>query len=406
MLNLQILFSISKKFAFIKLLHYSIEYISRIIKRYNRNICTNKVQVLAAMQKKHNTMKKIIIVGIALVLYSCIDKQNITTKFESHFKTDKQHFSFLGDSERTVIGKKGTKIIIPQGAIENISKTDTIEVILQEVYNVSDMLLKGLSTSSNGKLLESNGMVNITILKNSQMVGKLSKPLGIFFNQESIGNNFNIFYGNENEAGLNWIEENLNQNYHITYYNVHEGRAASPPWRGEYTVGKDIWDSVKWDKNYTQIDSFIVFIGSQDTIQHRQFEEESESIISTKVDKLFKSVELDWINCDRFIMLNNLTDIGIKNSMNRDSYVFCVFKNYNSILSNESKTVISNVPVGELVSFVAIKFTKNSLLLDVIEDIEVTKEMEVTFDLEEIDADAARERIIKLGIESTAANNG
>lgn len=83
-----------------------------------------------------------------------------------------------------VTGKQGSEIMIPEDAFEMEDSTEyegPIEVKFEEYFTKTDFILAGLSSVSEGKLIESSGMFNITVTtpEGKQLRLKKTKKLSL-----------------------------------------------------------------------------------------------------------------------------------------------------------------------------------------------------------------------------------
>lgn len=89
-------------------------------------------------------------------------------KFEAFFNRDpkeyQQNFSFQAEKGTVLEGEKGTVLQIPANCFVDANGNAVrgeISFLLQEAYSYSDMLFQNLSTVSDGKMLETGGMLFI-----------------------------------------------------------------------------------------------------------------------------------------------------------------------------------------------------------------------------------------------------
>ncbi|HVA98027.1 MAG TPA: hypothetical protein VNG53_03955 [Bacteroidia bacterium] len=84
------------------------------------------------------------------------------TAFSNKIAPPANYFNIKSNDDTTLLGKKGTFIFVPRNCfvLKNgqIYKGN-IRLKLKEVFDKSDMILSNLQTESNGKLLESGGMI-------------------------------------------------------------------------------------------------------------------------------------------------------------------------------------------------------------------------------------------------------
>jgi TonB family protein len=125
-----------------------------------------------------------------------------------------QTFSFNTQKDSTFIGKEGTKITFPANALVDKNGkpiTGAVEIELTEYYSNFDILKANLSTTSNGKQLETGGMINVKAIQNgSECKLANGKSIAIEFASENAQKDgMQIFYGEKVEANnvMNWVAQ-------------------------------------------------------------------------------------------------------------------------------------------------------------------------------------------------------
>jgi hypothetical protein len=115
------------------------------------------------------------------------------------------------DRPNTIVGNKGTIVVIPQDAITDESGNsykDSIIIELKENFTISDFILSNLQTIHNDKILVSKGMIYINAKD------KIGNPLKIADNmsvriqipEKDYKDNPKIFLGERDELGhINWL---------------------------------------------------------------------------------------------------------------------------------------------------------------------------------------------------------
>lgn len=100
---------------------------------------------------------------IISILTNCSEKENPTIDEEIQKLSDlPQIFTITSDNIDTIKAKNGTRVIIrPNTFVFNDGQDakGPIQIELKEVFEKSDMILNGLGTVSDGRLLESFGMI-------------------------------------------------------------------------------------------------------------------------------------------------------------------------------------------------------------------------------------------------------
>jgi len=153
-----------------------------------------------------------------------IEKGSSVDKIQ--FDKQSQIFCITTNKDTTLICAEGTIIKIKANSFdsENAGKiiSDTVKFSVKEFYKISDILLSNLSTTSNGQLLETAGMVYVIATANGEDL-KLKKRQSIEINfptkQKEIG--MQLFSGTwEKESHINWIAQTIMQQEVFTVVEV------------------------------------------------------------------------------------------------------------------------------------------------------------------------------------------
>jgi hypothetical protein len=109
---------------------------------------------------------------LTTLIASCnSDKPTSATSEKINFPT--VEFTISASSDTTVFGQQGTRLFIEKGTFQfadGTPVTDSIIISLKEFYKKSDITLADISTESDGKLLETGGMLNITASSKGQEI--------------------------------------------------------------------------------------------------------------------------------------------------------------------------------------------------------------------------------------------
>lgn len=178
-------------------------------------------------------MKPLIFIPLfALTLFSCKENQEnpieiVTSEpsvISNILNTDNietQRFIISGNADTTIVGKNGTKVSIEQKSFETSSGyiiEGPIKVELKECLDQKTIVLAGLATMSNGKILESDGMINLEAYFKGEAVqirSNSSIKVEIPTNSEIAGMKF--YQGIEENGSINWtnpeplVKENSEQ---------------------------------------------------------------------------------------------------------------------------------------------------------------------------------------------------
>ncbi len=144
-------------------------------------------------------------------------------------KYGKKPQSFLIDNNKdtTIICYEKTRIKIKANSFIS-SKTnkvinDKIKISVKEYYKISDILLDKLSTTSNGNLLETGGMINISVTSNQEKCKlKNGETIEIEFPRKVEKEGMQLYRGNWINNALNWelIKNSIELNQ--TFSNIDE----------------------------------------------------------------------------------------------------------------------------------------------------------------------------------------
>jgi TonB family protein len=122
-----------------------------------------------------------------------------------------QHFQLNCMRDTTIEGVEGTKIFIPKEAFrDRAGKTvATIDFGLREYYNNGDIVLAGLTTQCNKKMLETGGMVYLSASSHgSECALKRDKNIELsFISKTKKKDGMQLFTGNRNGNTIDWVLE-------------------------------------------------------------------------------------------------------------------------------------------------------------------------------------------------------
>lgn len=162
---------------------------------------------------------RIATLGLLTTLFaSCgSDKPSSTASEKITFPT--VVFTISATSDTTVFGPQGTRLFIEKETfqfVDGTPVTDSIIILLKEFYKKSDIALANLSTESDGKLLETGGMLNITATSKGQEIEiKGDKRIVVHFpkSEDNYYKQMNLFYSDDNSTDssvTNWKVDTVN----------------------------------------------------------------------------------------------------------------------------------------------------------------------------------------------------
>lgn len=262
-----------------------------------------------------------------------------------------QKFTVSTSTAVTIIGKKGTKIIIPPDAfvfIDDTGKTvsSPVEIRFTEVYQVPGMLENNLATVDEaGNILESAGMLFLSAFSGEKELKlKSGKEILTGFPKRKGFINEGLFYGkNAQDSVTVWEKDgtgdfNLQDAILATYFN------------GDTTINlKVILDEKEARRNdsiyQAQVgeENYRLIYPGRDTIalesRYPQVLIEDESFsdrldLTTNFDDYyyFQVKNLGWINCDRFVDgLKTDLELNVGGFPNNTHY-YLVFEDISSVM--------------------------------------------------------------------------
>lgn len=165
-----------------------------------------------------NTILNIFWIAILLSTLTQCHQQTITSTVKTHpndpFKNTivaSQAFEIDSRQDTIIEGKKGTRIVLPKGCFKNAKGEvceGLVKIEIAEALSLEDMLLSNLTTSADGKPLETDGMIYINASsEGSQLSIRTDKPIYIEIPTLDKKPKMKAYQGIRDENGnMNWIE--------------------------------------------------------------------------------------------------------------------------------------------------------------------------------------------------------
>lgn len=151
---------------------------------------------------KHTSLLLLILAGIFL----CSCNKNPSGQLLLNANNLKSTFILLHpDSSYTLKTPKGAIIKIAKNSFD-IRSNEKISLEIKEAYSAGDILLAGLATKSNGRLLQSGGMIYLNATANDKAV-TIKKTISISIPSEVYDGKMQLFKGKvEDDSSINWID--------------------------------------------------------------------------------------------------------------------------------------------------------------------------------------------------------
>lgn len=150
-------------------------------------------------------------------------------------KVKPQTFTVINKSDTVIEGKKGIKVIIPKNCFDLPDPNAEVKIELKEYTTATDFLFANLTTSSNGRMLESGGTIYINATSEGKNISlKKGQKLSLAFptGKAKPKPGMQTFYGEKAEDGsINWkptiyraktVKSNFNKEWKILKWNKKE----------------------------------------------------------------------------------------------------------------------------------------------------------------------------------------
>lgn len=295
------------------------------------------------------------VIALAL-LATCSDKESLSINEDLQKLTNgSQYFEIDSEKGDTIETPNGTRIIIPPNTLvfaDGREAHGTVELEVKEVFDKSEMILNSLSTVSDGRLLESFGMVYLRATSDGNEL-KISdgSSVTISIPNEKGGYGGELFYGEETDSAFNW--QYAGQTDSVTIAEEVVIPLAGGP------------DSVR-RRQYTIANGDTVFATDMDFVANDEEGWDGAGLESGAVDTamgyphdyLFEVTKLGWINCDRFIDITDKVDLALKLERYSQPLGYLVFSDINSVVwidfDAQGNGTVKNLPNGYAIDVVVI----------------------------------------------------
>ncbi len=129
-----------------------------------------------------------------------------------------QFFEIDSKADHVIEGKNGTLLVLPKGAFKNKKGEiieENVQIELKEALGLDEMLLANLTTTSNGKLLETDGMIYFSATANGeQLQVNKQNPVYIEIPTKLKKPGMMVYKGNRDKDGnMNWFGPRFLNNY-------------------------------------------------------------------------------------------------------------------------------------------------------------------------------------------------
>ena len=262
---------------------------------------------------------------------------------------NKQPQVFIVSPNRTIefTAAEGTRIKIPANSLvyENGNTPNgDVKIEITEFYSMLDIVNQQLSTTSNGKVLESAGMINIEATRNDNPLRlKGGTLMDVQFAERAENDGFGLFYGNENARTqvVNWTPAanptEIDKTWNISGAKLFVTDTIEK-WRSKFdynNLGQRIKVTERWEETKgTSFDTLIL----------------DKTINANKI--ILQATRLGWINCDQFYDDKQPTiELYVDAVRDYKTDIVLIFTDRKGMIlpatAGDGRLVFSNVPKGE-----------------------------------------------------------
>ncbi len=250
--------------------------------------------------------------------------------------------------------KEGTKIEVKANSFRFKSGKEVngiVKLYVTEYYTKKDFIKANLGTVSDGRLLESGGMLYIEARSRGQKLEmKEDVSLGVLFVNDKPRNNMSLFTGDKKNGAINW---NLVKNDKTTEVEIDEVEVVSD-------------------------------LITQDSMRLLREEERKQQEQLNKNLGFIKGVpRMGWINCDRFYNNKGKTvNFGVNLKEFANQKVLLIFDEINSQINGyieNNKTKFFNITEGLSVTILAIAHNNGEYYLSETKERAKTGYIEISY---------------------------
>lgn len=136
----------------------------------------------------------------SILFISCSERSKNINPVLNKDALQSQFFQLNIERDTTLLTKSGCVIKIPAGSLQSDSTMVKLEI--REAISATDIVLGGLRTMSNNKILSSGGMIYFNAAKGYKL--SVKKPVELLIPTNNFNPNMQVFKGEEKDGKINW----------------------------------------------------------------------------------------------------------------------------------------------------------------------------------------------------------
>jgi hypothetical protein len=134
---------------------------------------------------------------------------NTLTDIADYLSVKTETFNIDPTKDTLINCQKGTMLYLPAKSLQfqdGSSPTELVQVDIKECYSLADFIGDNLTTTSGDRILETGGMINISLSSNGkQLTMQDGKEYALYFPRNGQKEDMQLFYGNHATSGqMDW----------------------------------------------------------------------------------------------------------------------------------------------------------------------------------------------------------
>lgn len=351
-------------------------------------------------------------------------KIDLFNKVYSDNNLKSQLFTINNDRDTSIVTENGTIYRIYNNSFvlsNNATAPSNIEIEIKEALSPVDFVMANLTTTSDGEILESGGMVYINATANDQQLQIAEgKEIGVMLPDDSILDGMSIYEGEKTDNRINWAapEPVLNSKLKslersfttVTYYHHGDETASTEEHKkvddwlwlsgrkagDEVTIGQSKIEVLSFSTNVVSLKESSNGVFTQDVIINKG---QNGFVEDFNTSYIFSVKKLGWANIDRLFSDPKSEEVDILVSIDNNNefgYVFTSLilpdhnmyipgyqkkdENYNFTHNDTEKMIL---PIGAKATILATAY-KDDKPYFCIKNITITKDFDLSMSLKPI----------------------
>ena len=343
-------------------------------------------------------------VEVELVFEKSLSSEENRLSFDqvySALAAEEQIFNIQPEKDTILILNQGTVIIFDKNTFST-----AVNFQVKEVYSYADMIGERLSTTSNGRRLQTRGMLKMQAFDELGATLQPDKPITVLMPTNEPKEDMKLFYGQRDQNNsMNWNlakdelhrDENSSDMVYIPQSILITSTPEpemippvgeeSPGFIGRFSAFFREFFAFQGSKKRSAVPRKVGEVGGpstkelMDSLGVDNYEDLQEKLTEDRIEKGeasaadigyygFRSINLRWVNCDEFLSDENLITMRAGVRYEEEILTKLVFKNQRTIFPAQlmgMNYVFKNVPARAQIYHVIIKLENEKVFLSIVE---------------------------------------